>query len=168
MVILLIYNLVLVCKFGYSILNYLSLLQKDEFAKKRAKKRQRENSEKVRNHQIVHSAFQIAFRDQILDDNSNSVDLPKKEQNRGKSREAVERRGRSRSGRSRRDLSAQLVDPQSHFYTDPSEAAPHLVRNCFTFYSTFITFSRPSGFISFFYRENVLNVLQLWKSYDMI
>ncbi|KAL5265095.1 hypothetical protein ACHWQZ_G005990 [Mnemiopsis leidyi] len=102
-------------------------MKKDEFAKKRAKKRQRENSEKVRNHQIVHSAFQIAFRDQILDDNSNSVDLPKKEQNRGKSREAVERRGRSRSGRSRRDLSAQLVDPQSHFYTDPSEAAPHLV-----------------------------------------
>ena len=37
--------------------------QKDQNAKKRAKKRNHLNSEEVQNHQIIHSAFQSAFGD---------------------------------------------------------------------------------------------------------
>ena len=118
--------------------------QKDEFAKKRAKKRQRANSEKVKNHQIVHSAFQIAFRDQSQGSNSNSV-LPNKKDRR--SRGGSDRRGRSRSRR-RRDIShesneiplnrdtsfetplnLQPYHDINEYRTEPSEATPHLVRH---------------------------------------
>lgn len=103
-------------------------MKKDEFAKKRAKKRQRANSEKVKNHQIVHSAFQIAFRDQTQDSNSNSVVLSKKEQKQRA--RAAERKGR---GRSRRDLTSHKIvhhpvaHPVAHQPSEPSEDTSHLV-----------------------------------------
>jgi len=97
-------------------------MKRDENAKKRAKKRQRANSDKVKNHQIVHSAFQIAFQNQAS--NSNSVaGLSKKAQNR-RSRGGSERRGRSRS---RREISQDLIDRELQYLTDPSEATSHLV-----------------------------------------